>query len=414
MYLTKEEEKMLDGEMGVAAEAAMKILVALGDACEAKRLIPVSSVHISGGTYYALGDEGIEWLDGLVKGGAKCKVPTTRNPGMVDHEQWKEMGLTELLKENQGKIDNLYKRIGVIPINSCLPYLLGNIPLCGAHFAWGGSSGQVFANSVLGARGNREGGPANIAASIIGKTPEYGLHLTENRYGEILVKVEADAKKFDVTDYAILGYFVGRQVVEKIPVFTGLPKYLSLEQLRAIAYSLPVGGAVPMFHIVGVTPEAKDLNTAFGGKKPDEKITVTSEELKQTKEKLSSVGRKKPDLVCFGCPHCTYKEIKDIALMLKGKRIDSEIRLWVCTAKQIKEIMRRWGLLDIIEKAGGLVISDVCASVGAPFKFVEGVKVIATNSVKTAFYAPGTSGVDVIFAETNECINAAITGRWEG
>jgi predicted aconitase len=411
MYLSKEEEKILDGESGTALQNAMQILVAIGDIYGAERLIPISSAHLLT-SYKSHEIFGIEWIEGFVEKGARAhpNVMVTTNPGSVDLERWREMEVSEDLVRYQARLNECYIRLGAVPLSSCIPYLLGNIPLYGEHYSWSGSSGQVFANSVLGARGNREGGIQSVASAIVGKTPLYGLHLEENRFGNVLVKLEGlDFKNLSPTDYAAIGYYVGKSIVDKIPVFVGGPNYMTLEQLRSIAYSVATAGSVPMFHWVGVTPEAKTLEIAFGHQKPEEKLTVGLLEAKKTYEELTTTGKCKVDAVIFGCPHCTINEIKEIAFLLKGRRIRKDVKLWVGTSMQVREVAKRMGLTDIIERAGGMVIADTCCGPSIPLEYVKsGIKVVATNSIKTAFYVPGTCKADVILLKTKDCIDLAV------
>ena len=415
--LTDDEKRMLDGFYGSGIQKAMEIIVTLAKTYDAERLIKISSAHL-GATFKSHGIEGLEWVEDLVEQGARCdlgQVLVTLNPRSFDNDHWQEIGFEEEPVANQERLDRCYRRLGTIPMYSCIPYLLGNVPKTNDHFSWSGSSGQVFANSVLGAMGNREGVWANVAAAITGKTPEYGLHLKENRGGQVLVTVEGlDLSKFSVVDYATMGYFVGKEINDQIPVFADIPKNISMEQLRGLSYSLPVGGAVPMFHVLGVTPEARTYEEAFGGKKPNRELVVRSSDLRMVYDLLNTTQRKDIDLVCFGCPHCTLTELREAASLLEGKRIHENVRLWFCTSRWVKDLATRLGYREVIERAGGYILADICAGPSAPFNYLKkGIGVVATNSVKTAFYAPGTSKVDVRFGDTNRCIEAAIHGRWE-
>jgi predicted aconitase len=416
MMLTDDEKRMLDGSCGVGMSRAMEIIVTLAKTYDAERLIKISSAHL-GATFKSHGIEGLEWVENLVEEGARCdieKVFVTLNPRSFDPDHWQEIGFEEEAVENQERLDRCYRRLGTIPIYSCVHYLLGNVPKRGDHFSWSGSSGQVFANSVLGAMGNREGVWANVAAAVTGRTPEYGLHLKDNRVGQVLVTTEGlDVSKFSAVDYALLGYAVAREINDQIPVFFGLPEYLALEQLRGLAYSLPVAGAVPMFHVLGLTPEARTWEEAFGGREPQRKLIIRPGDLIKVQELLNTTTREEVDLVCFGCPHCTLEELREAASLLEGKKVNENVRLWFCTSRWFKELADRLGYRKTIERAGGLILADICAGPSAPFNYLKkGVRVVATNSAKTAFYAPGTSKVDVLFGGTKKCIEAAIRGKW--
>lgn len=417
MILTDQEKRMLDGHYGVGIQKAIEIVVTLAKTYDAERLIKISSAHL-GATFKSHGIEGLEWIEQLVEEGARCEpkdVFVTLNPRSFAIDPCREIGFEEEPMAYQERLDRCYRRLGTIPLYSCVPYFLGNLPKAGDHFSWSGSSGQVFANSVLAAMGNREGVWANVAAAITGRTPEYGLHVKENRWGQVLVTTEGlDPLQFSAVDYAVLGYFVGKEINDQIPVFKGLPENLTLEQLRGLAYSLPVGGAVPMFHVLGLTPEARTWEEVFGGREPRRRLVVQSRDFEMVKSLLNTSQRNEVDLVCLGCPHCTLTEIREVALLLEGKKVSKNLMLWLCTSKWFKDLADRLGYQETIERAGGFILADLCAGPSAPFNYLKKkVKVIATNSVKTAFYAPGTSKVDVLFGDTKKCLEAAIRGKWD-
>ncbi len=413
MELTDREKKMLDGAFGSGPQNAMRLLVTLGEIYGARRMIPVSSCHVGGRSYLISGEENIEWMTDLWQGGARFQVFTSTNPCSVDFEQWSEMGLPEQLVLNQQRTDEIYLKMGAVPLGSCLPYQLGNLPLPGSHFAWGGSAGATFVNSVFGARGNREGSPSVVAAAITGVTPEYGLHLPENRLGQVVVDLSGlDFNSLTLAQYSAIGAYIGRTLVDKTPAVIGLPPRMNQDQIRALISPMPTAGAISLCHLVGITPEAPTLEAALGGQKPEERITVGPKEMMSSFEKLTTTSKEDVDLVCFGCPHCSITQIKEIASLIEGKRVHENTRLWVATSRHLKEIAKRMGLVEIIEKAGGLVTTDLCVSPGAPFHLIPGIKTVAINSARGAYFLPGACQVEVIFGETEDCIQAALCGKW--
>jgi len=415
MKLTDEEKKMLDGVLGTGPQSAMRLLVTLGEIYGAERMIPVSSCHAGGRSYLISGEENVEWMNDLRSGGAHFRVFTSTNPCSVDMERWKEMGLPEILVLNQRRTDEPYLKMGAVPLGSCLPYQLGNLPLPGTHFAWGGSAGATFVNSVFGARGNREGSPSVIAAAIAGVTPEYGLHLKENRYGKVRVDLSGlDHSSLSLSDYSAIGSYIGRTLLDKTPVIVGLPKTLSQDQIRFLISPMPTAGAISLCHMVGITPEAPTLEAAFGGKIPENDIAVGQKEMRSSFQKLTTTQREDVDLVCFGCPHCSIPQVREIASLLQNQKIHPNARLWVATSSHLKTMAQRMGYVEIIERAGGLVLADLCVAPGAPFHLVPGVKTVAINSARGAYFIPGACNVDVIFGDTKDCIQAAITGKWRG
>jgi hypothetical protein len=296
--------------------------------------------------------------------------------------------------------------MGCYGTSTCVPYYCGFIPRYQEHIAWAESSAVVFVNSILGARDNREGGPSALASALTGRTPLYGLHLDENRRGDILFKVEARLN--DIADYGALGSYVGRKIGNKIPVFDGI-KNPYLEELVYLGAALASSGGVAMFHIVGVTPEAPTVEAAFGGKNY-ETVLITDKEIEEGKQKLTSAKDKKVDYVAIGCPHCSLRQIKEIAMLLENKKISKDVTLWVHTNVAIKSIASHLGYVKIIENAGGIMTQDLCTVLGNPEAL--GFKVLATNSAKMAFYAPGSNGLDVWYGNVQQCIDAAIKGYW--
>ena len=413
MNLTDDEKRVLDGASGTGPQHAMRLLVTLGEIYDAERMIPVSSCHVGGRSYLVSGEENIEWMTDLYEGGARMQVFTSTNPCSCDLERWQEMGVPENFVRNQERTDAIYLKMGAVPLGSCLPYQLGNLPLPGTHFAWGGSAGATFVNSVFGARGNREGSPSVIAAAITGVTPEYGLHLKENRYGKVQVDLSGlDHSRLRLSDYSAIGSYIGRTLKDKTPVILGLPRSLTQDQIRFLISPMPTAGAISICHIVGITAEAPTAETAFGGKKPEEKISVGAAEMNSSYEKLTTTQREDVDLVTFGCPHCSLLQIREIASLVEGKKVSSHTRLWVATSGHIKNIAQKMGYVKTIEQAGGLVLTDTCIAPGAAFHLVPGVKTVAINSARGAYFIPGACNVDVIFGDTRDCIQASITGKW--
>ena len=211
-----------------------------------------------------------------------------------------------------------------------------------------------------------------------------------------------------------MGYYLGRMLLDRIPVFPNLPVNISQEELRALTAGMPAGGAITLCHVVGVTPEAPTIEAAFGGKSPEEEISITAAEIKKGYEMLTTASKGTVDAVVFGCPHCSYTFIIQAARMLEERRLNSGVRLWISTSKQIKLIAERMGLVQTIEKAGGLILTETCLGPGAPFDLIEGVRTVATCDARAAHYLPGSCQVGVIFGSAADCIEAAIRGRWRG
>ena len=389
MYLTKEQERMLEGEEGEVVEKLMRLLVRLGDIYNADRMIPVGSVQVSGVSYKSIGDPGLEFLEDFASKGVKVKVLTYLNPAGMDLENWREIGIPADFAERQNRIISAFKKMGIVITATCTPYLAGNLPRFREHIAWSESSAVSFSNSVIGARTNREGGPSALAAAICGFTPNYGLHLDENRKPDFVIDVKADLS-FNA-DFGAMGYFVGSAVKNKIPYFRGI-KEANTDNLKALGAAMAASGAVALYHVEGMTPEAGLMDT-----EGLEVIEFGNEELKETYEKLNT--GEEPDVVILGCPHASLREIAEVARRVEGKTLKKP--LWICTSRAMKETAERMGLLDVIEKAGGKIVADTCMVVSP----IENLfKTTAVNSGKAAHYLPGFCKQKVVFANINDLL----------
>jgi len=397
MELTPQEQAMLDGKEGYAVRKSMEILVALGEIFGAKRLIDVSSVQVAGVSYHNLGDAGLEFLNSLAADG-KVKVLTTLNPAGMDLENWQQLGITPEFAEKQNQVIDAFERMGILVSCTCTPYLIGNLPLYGEHVAWSESSAVTFANSVLGARTNREGGPSALAAAFVGKTPCYGLHLDENRIPDIHIQVNAQLSK--LSDWGALGYAIGKKAENKIPYITGIKKAELDELIRVCAAVVSYGGK-PLFYIKGITPGA-ELQT-----QPTNTVTIEDADLKNAYDNIND-DVSDIDFVCVGCPHCSIKEIQEIAELIRGKKVKDGVELWVATSRTAKQLSDKRGYTAIIEAAGGKFACDTCMAV-APLK--GRFKALATTSAKGCFYSRQNL-MKTKMGSMKECVEAAVSGKW--
>ena len=394
MHLTQEEEQFLNGEHGEVTARLFRLLVRLGDIYEAEEMIPVGSVQVAGVSYKSVGDPGLAFLEDIADQEAKVKVLTFLNPAGMDLEDWKEIGFPKDFAEHQLRIMDAFKRMGIVITSTCTPYLAGNLPRFREHIAWSESSAVSFSNSVIGARTNREGGPSALAAAICGRTPKYGLHLWENRQPTIQIDVEADLS-FS-SDYGALGYTVGKQVKNKIPYFTGITN-ANTDHLKSLGAAMAASGAVALYHIKDLTPEADLVET-----KRLEKITITQQDIDETYQTLSK--GEEPDIVILGCPHASLREISLLAEKVKDKQLKKPV--WICTSRMMKEAADRMGFTKIIEKAGGKIVADTCMVV-SPIEQM-GYKKTGVNSGKAANYLPGFCKQEVVYNNINKLIDKVI------
>jgi phosphomecalonate degydratase large subunit len=368
MHLTREEQRIIDGEMGDGARHAMEILVALGEVQNAERLIDVSSVQVSGVSYKTIGDAGLEFLEDWARKDVRTKVFSTLNPAGMDLELGRSLGCPEGFIKKQMRIIEAYKKMGVKASCTCTPYLAGNRPAPGAHIAWAESSSVIYANSVLGARSNRESGVSALASALIGKTPYCGLHLDENRGGTFVVDVDTELK--DKRDYAALGYYLGRHY-DGIPVFRNIRP--SDDEMKIMGAALATG-PISMFYVEGVTPGMETVDT-----RDIEKVAFTTDEMKEACGGLNTCGGE-PDVICIGCPHLSPAEIKEVVKLNPKKEV------WLFTARENKIPVKNKNIK---------IISDTCMVV-SPLKEM-GIESVGVNSAKAAFYCSNLSGLDVKF-----------------
>ena len=387
----------------------MQIVVALGEVYGARRLLPIASAQVAGVSYKNLGDAGLEFLEDWAAQAVKVRVPAFMNPAGMDLERWPRMGIKPEFARRQKRIVAALASMGVAATCTCTPYLVGYAPGQGEHLAWSESSAVSYANSVIGARSNREGGPSALASAITGRTAAYGLHLRGNRRATHVVTVGCPLR--DEADYGALGYLVGLEVSDGVPYFRlGKPSSgarqagPSQEDLMALGAAMAASGAVALYHIEGVTPEA---NRALARSTTMREIVIRdlSEGYRALNSPLEGV-----DLVALGCPHSTMGQIANIARQLEGKRVQST--LWITTSRDVRARAEEQGWVEVIEAAGGQVLADTCLVV-APVEEM-GFKAMATNSAKAAFYAPMHSGLRRRFGSTKQCIEAALSGRWGG
>ena len=397
---------MWSGEAGPGVQKAMEIVVALGQIYGAAELVPVASVQVSGVSYKNLGDAGLEFLEEWASQGAWARVPATLNPAGMDMVAWHKLGFRQEFAQRQKAVIAAYVSLGIVPTCTCTPYLIGYEPRLGEHLAWAESSAVSYANSILGARTNREGGPSALAAAITGRTARYGLHLDVNRQATAIIHVRCAVTS--EADLGALGYLVGQRIKNGVPCFSNRGtvdwehRTVGNWGLKTLGAAMAASGAVALYHVEGVTPEAKAEGVLAPGAQ-----TLVVDSLTPAYDELNGPSGA-VDLVSLGCPHASLGEIEAIADYLDGQRVKAA--LWITTARATRDAADEAGLLSRIEASGGRVVPDTCMVV-APVSDL-GYRTLATNSAKMAFYAPSHSGLSVRFGPMEQCLEAARTGEW--
>jgi predicted aconitase len=404
LKLSSEEQTMLSGDLGPGVQKAMEIVVALGRIYGARRLVEVSSVQVAGVSYRNLGEAGLEFLSQWAGHGARVRVPTTLNPAGMDLRAWRELGFSRDFAGRQLAVIEAFERFGVRTTCTCTPYLVGNVPRLGEHVAWAESSAVSYANSVLGARTNREGGPSALAAAVTGRTAACGLHLDENRRATLRVDVRCLARTF--SDFGALGYLVGKVAQNRVPYFVGMEE-AQPAVLKALGAAMAASGAVALYHVAGVTPEADQS----GVMAPDYE-TLVVDDLQPAYAALNAEAHQPVlsaiDLVWFGCPHASVDEIAEVVRLLGGRQ--ARAALWITAAREVREQAETQELVAAVEASGGRVVADMCAVV-APMQEL-GFRTVATPSAKGAIYLPSHAGLLVRYGTIEQCVEAAVSGEW--
>ena len=405
MKLDDGDKRILDGSEGTAKRMAMEMLASLGKIYGAEKLIPVKSGHVvvSSRTH---GDTGLEWVEEIAATGAKVNIPTTMNTISVDRTR--DLGLPVEWRSKQLRLNDAYMRMGCYGTCSCTPYFYGFVPQYKEHIAWTESSAVVFINSVLGARNNREGAPSAFAASLIGKTPYYGLHQDENRRTQILFKVTTRVR--DLADIGAMGAYVGSILGTRTPAFSGLHP-LTMEDHVYLGAALASSGGVALYHVLGQTPDAlvEGDNILVPG---CEVVELGKKALESGYERLTSNTDYAVDCVAIGCPHLTLNQVAEVAALLDGKKVKLGVTVWIHTSAAVKAMATQIGLMQIIERSGAVLTQDICTILTMPESL--GLTSLATNSAKMAFYAPGANKLKAWYGSLYQCIEAAVTGNWKG
>lgn len=403
MYLTPEENQMLDGVQGRAVQKAMQILVALGTIYGAERMVRVNSAQVSGVSFDNLGQAGLDFLNEMASDGAKARILATLNPAGMDIENWQRLGIEPEFAEKQRQVIAAYQRMGIVTTCSCTPYLTGNVPYTGEHIAWAESSAVCYANAVLGARTNREGGPSALAAALTGRIAYYGYHLEENRQPSLTVEVQA--RLSETSDFGILGKVIGEKLENSggtgiIPFIRGIGRpgsdAVTVETLKSLCASLATYGGTALFHIEGITPEA------FRYTPPSESINVDQSEIEHARQELSDTEAEEADFFSLGCPHLTIRELARLADLLQDKQVKGEF--WLTTSRPVKQVADRMGYTQVIEASGAKIAADTCCVV-APIK--GRFRVLVTDSAKACYYGYSKNKFKTILLPFEEVVRRA-------
>ena len=409
LKLTAGERAIADGQSGEGAAMAMRIVIESARLLGATRLLPIASAHIDGALYH--GDSGTLFAEKLVEGGARVTVRSTLNVGALDLMGCSRVRLEEPARGMARRMTEAYRRLGCEQSWTCAPYQAGHRPDFGTDVAWGESNAVVFCNSVLGARTNRYGDFLDIACAIVGRAPFSGLHVAENRRARVIFDVSNLPAEFLASEVAwpVLGSLYGREVGDAVGVVAGIAAHPGEDALKAFGAAAASTGAVGLFHVAGVTPEAPTLEAALGRTPADRTFRVTPSMIADAQARLSTAERPdRIDAVAIGSPHLSAAEFRRLEELLAGRSV--AVPFYACTGRHALAELERSGLRGRLEAAGITIVADTCVVV-TPILPERVSGVLMTNSGKFAQYAPGNTGYAVLYGSMADCVESAVGGR---
>ena len=409
LTLTTRDSAVLAGDHGPAAQLAMSIVVRMAEIYGAELLMDVTQAHIDSTLY--LGDATLEFAERLASLGARVAVPTSLNVSGVDECGWREWAVSPEWAAKAARQMLAYEQMGAIPTWTCAPYQTHLRPVFGQQIAWGESNAIAFANSVIGARTERYPDLLDICCAITGRVPAVGLHLTEHRAGELLLRLIDVPERLQQDDqfFAVLGHLVGKLAGDLIPVVDGIVVRPAEDQLKAFSAAVASSGRVALFHLVGVTPEAPTLDEAFRGRAPQRSLEITMADLRAARDELTTADGRELDMVILGSPHFSLAEFAQLAPLVRGRRAHARVKFLITSSRLMREQADERGVLAPILEFGARITLDTCILTSPMLP--PDIRTLMTNSAKYAYYAPSLLNTRVTFGSMADCVASAVEGR---
>ena len=412
MQLNAEEQAMLDGEFGEPRRWAMQHMVQVGHFFDAPDLVEVTQAHIMADTE-SLGEAGVSFLETLAAHSIdhrQVRVPMITDPRGIDFCHYQRLKQTEAMASLEQRAIDAFEAMGILMTNTCINYQTIMPPVRGEHLAFGDTGVVIYCNSVLGAYSNFEGGPSALAAGLTGRTPRYGLHLDQNRRATKHFRVNFEPQF--LSDWGALGGIIGARsgAYNELPVIDGSASQPGSDELKHFGAAMASFGSVPLFHLVGVTPEAPTLDAVCHPKSlPTEEIGTA--EVKNFFDRYGGKGEK-VDVVVFSAPQLSLVELHMLADLLDGRSIHPETSLLAVTSPVVASDARRLGLVERIEASGALLLEGMCfyQSYAREMAEANGWKRLMTNSVKLTNIISGY-GYQPILSNMENCVASAIAGE---
>ena len=406
LSLSKEDREILNGARGEASRMAMEVLVSFAEAQGAPHLISVSQVHIDACVY--MGKSSHLFAKKLHAAGGRFVVPSTMNSISVDQRRWKELGVDPVFSENATNLADTYAAMGGKQSYTCAPYLLETAPSNGDQIGWGESNAVVFANSVLGARTQKYPDFLDVFIALTGRAPFSGCHMAEGRLPKIHIQVPP-MHGADESIFPLLGYHIGFLAGSDIPWIEGM-EYLrpTISDMKAFGAGFATTSSASMFHIAGVTPEAKASGISHDALP---KVVITTDELAMSHEKLNSATDSSVQLVSLGNPHFSLEEFERLVGLIKKRQKNPKTDLIITTGRAVYADACKVGYTDEVERFGGRLISDTCWCLLQEPVISPDARNLMTNSSKYAHYGPGMLKRGYHFVSLQDCVDAAFSGE---
>jgi predicted aconitase len=410
MKLTDEEEALRTGAFGRAAQWAIEHQIKVGDYLGAHDFVAVTQAHVMADTE-SLGPAGVEWLErlaGLPAHERRVRIPTITDPRGTDFAAAHKLKQQPWMLDLERRAIAALEALGLLMTNTCINYQTIMPPVLGEHVAYGDTGVVIYCNSVCGARSNFEGGPSALAAALTARTPRYGYHLAERRQATLVVNVGFTPR--ELNDWGALGGIVGRLAGDywQVPALVGVERVPTSDEMKHFGAALASYGSVALFHMAGITPEARRLDEVLAPGRSVRSHDVGEADIRAFQESYAQ-AIDTVDVVVFSAPQLSLVEMARLAGMLAGRR--AEIPVLVVTSPQVKPDADRMGLTARIEEAGGTVLAGMCfyQSYAREMAEANGWRRLATNSAKLVNILGGYGYRPALMC-MQACIDAACNG----
>ena len=412
--LTTLDRELIDGHHGRAAQVAMRVILRTAQIQGVTELIDVKQAHIDCCIY--TGPATLKFARKLCDWGAKVRIPTSLNSISIDRRLWRVQGVDPAFGEPSEQLAQAYLEMGAQPTFTCAPYLLETAPKAGENVMWAESNAVVFANSVLGARTIKCPDFLDVCVALTGRSLNAGCHLTENRKAQLQVHLEAMVPAADESVFPLLGYLVGEIAEDRVPLVTGLEEAsVTMDDLKAFGAAFATTSSAPMFHIAGITIEARGLQAIESHLKDTQRIKVSSSDLSRQWKKFNLHEKDEEstsvDLVSLGNPHFSFDEITKLADLISGRKNNPKTALIITCNRDTYSRAAKEGYISAIEDFGAQIVTDTCWCMVQEPVIPRHTRTIITNSAKYAHYGWGLTGRQVRFGGLVQCVDAACTGR---